>query len=100
MVVSIDRPGRIVVGDIKQAMGWCVGQVGKERLIGMLANEVLCCVVDHILRVSLPFTQSLIALQCHLFAVSNQIGRVIAMSVNLIVIAQEHVETVLLRDSR
>ena len=96
-LVLVDRPRGIGVGDAEHAVWRRVGQVGKERLLGVLADELQRRVMDHVLRVRLAAGAAVVAGQRQLLAVADEIGRIVAVRVDLIVVAEEHIEAVLFR---
>ena len=94
-LVLVKCPGGVGVGDTEDAVGRRVGQVCEERLPGMLTDELHGRFVNDILRIGLTAGSAVIARERHLLAVADQIRRKVAVRVNLVVVAEEHVETVL-----
>ena len=94
--VAEERPGGIVIGNIEVPVRRGEGQVGEEGPVAALADEAHRLVEDHVLGVGRPLAIAPIAGQRDLGAVPDEVGRVVGVGVDLVVIAEEHVEALAL----
>ena len=97
--VLVFLPGGFVLGNAPQSMRRRPRQVGEEGTVPVGADELQPLPVDEVVGEHFPALPIAdVALQGNLFTVSQQVSRVVAMGVHLVVIAEEDVEPVLLRN--
>ncbi len=91
--VFVNLPSRIVVGDVKDAVRRRDRHVTEKRLLGVLANKGFGLIDDHVMRIGFAVAAPMVAGQRDLFAVAKNVGRIIRVSMHLVVVAIKQVKT-------
>ena len=97
--ITKQRPRRIILGEVEETVGGSDRHVAEEGAIGVVADELSCGIDDLVVGIGLPLASTVVARQRHLFTVSNQVRRVVTVGVDLIVVSEEEIESVLFRNS-
>ena len=92
--ILVKGPGRIGGGNVEHAMGRSDRHIAEKRTVPMVADELHAGIPDDRVGVGFPFAATVISFEGKLLAVAHQIGGVVAVGVNLVVIAQEDIEAV------
>jgi hypothetical protein len=97
-LVFEELPRRIVFVDTPQTVRRSPRQVTEERFVFILPNEAFRFLEDCQLSVCFAFVESfaLVARKWNFLTVANQILRIKGVSVNLVVVAEEFIEAMLL----
>ena len=92
----VASPGGVVLGDVEHAVRRGDGEVAKEWLVLVFADELEGFLHDGVLGVGFAGASADVALQWDLLAVAYEVGGVEGVGVHLVVVAEENVEAVLL----
>ncbi len=98
VLVLVERPGGITVRDVKDAMRWGERQVAQEGALFILPDEFYRGLIDHIVRIRLTAAPTLVALERNFLAVAHDIGRIVGVRMDLVVVSKEDVKSVFLRN--
>ena len=96
----VEFPRGFVFGNVVHPVGWGERQVAKEGGVLVLLNEAKGFVHDRILGIGSSGTSAVVPGKMNFLAVADQVGRVKAMGVDLIVVSEEQIEAVLFGNSR
>lgn len=97
-----ELPGGVVFVDTPESVRRGPGEVAEEGGLVVLFDELEGLFKDFVLRVGFAFveTGAVVSGKRDLFAISNEVAGVKSVGVDLVVVAEEFIEAVLLRDAR
>jgi len=98
-LVLVKGPRRVVVGDVVDAVRRRDGQVAEERAVLIRPDEFQGLVHDDVVGVGPALAAALVARERDFFAVADDVRGIVRVGVDLVVVAQEDVEAVLLGDA-
>ena len=99
-LVLIDRPSRVAIWNIKYAVWRRNGKITEERPILVVFNELDGFIEDFVVGIICACAAALIPRQRHLLTIANNVGRIITVRMDLVVVSQKHIEPMFLRHAR
>ncbi len=99
ILIFVHLPGGVGIGDVEETVWRCNRHVAVERLFLVGADEIQSGFVNNIMGIGFAIAAAMVAFEWNFLAIADDVGWVIAVRMNLIVVAKERIEAMFFRDS-